>query len=496
MFRTGTVLSGFMLTLLASSTACGAPSEEVLVAPHFLGTPYGVLSLAALVVAYLFAVTEEKTHLRKSIPVMLAAGVIWILVAIAFRSIGDTSTAEEAFSHAFLEYGELFLFLLVAMTYVNTLQERNVFERMRYRLLAAGLSLRAIFWLTGVSAFFLSPVLDNLTTALIMCSVVVAVGGSNRGFVSKCCVSIVVAANAGGAFSPFGDITTLMVWQSGHVEFFEFFSLFLPSLVNWLVPAFLMSLSIKKGVGEYVANEPVQLKTGALPIVVLFMLTILISVSVHQWLHMPSVMGMMFGLGLLKFYGYFLSHHERRSFEETQLPSLKEVEMEYIREQFKPRHKPFDSFVSVKNVEWDTLLFFYGIVMSVAGLAALGYLAQLGAISYGQFGPTWSNIGVGIVSAFIDNIPVMYAILQMSPDMSHAEWMLATLTAGVGGSLISIGSAAGVALMGFARVTLATGERVHAYTFTSHLMWTPYILLGYIASVFVHLWSHDIPLPV
>ena len=124
------------------------------------------------------------------------------------------------------------------------------------------------------------------------------------------------------------------------------------------------------------------------------------------------------------------------------------------------------------------VVFFYGVVMCVGGLGFIGYLGMLSQIIYGGWGTTNANIAVGIISAIIDNIPVMFAVLAMMPDMSVGQWLLVTLTAGVGGSLLSIGSAAGVALMGQAR---------GIYTFIGHLKWTPAIALGYAASIVVHM---------
>ena len=152
-------------------------------------------------------------------------------------------SAEEAVRHFLIEFGELFLFLLCAMTYVNSMSERNIFEALRTWLVSRGFSYRQLFWITGVISFFLSPIIDNLTTALVMCAVVLSVGQKNKRFISLACVNIVVAANAGGAFSPFGDITTLMVWQKGIVNFWTFFNLFVPSVVNYIIPAvFMLSL--------------------------------------------------------------------------------------------------------------------------------------------------------------------------------------------------------------------------------------------------------------
>ena len=143
---------------------------------------------------------------------------------------------------------------------------------------------------------------------------------------------------------------------------------------------------------------------------------------------------------------------------------------------------PFDIFQKVARAEWDTLLFFYGVILCVGGLGFLGYLAVVAQVMYIDWGPTAANIMVGILSAIVDNIPVMFAVLTMNPDMSQGQWLLVTLTAGVGGSMLSIGSAAGVALMGQAR-----GK----YTFFSHLRWTPVIALGYAASILVHLWINS-----
>jgi NhaD family Na+/H+ antiporter len=444
---------------------------------------YGILALILFVIAYALVIGEEFLHLRKSKPVIIAAGLIWFLVGIAYAVNGDTHTAAIAVRHNLLEYGELLLFLIAAMTYINVLEERNMFAALRAWLIASGYSLRTIFWLTGLLAFFISPVADNLTTALLMGAVAIAVGAGQPTFVVVSCISIVVAANAGGAFSPFGDITTLMVWQKGVVTFTEFFALFLPSLINWLVPALFMSFAVPK-TRPTAASERVDIKKGGFVVFALFLLTIILAVSSHMFLHLPPVMGMMTGLGLLKLYGYRLRHYDTRlgnsSITGPEVAGLQiNLDDPEFQRHFKPRHRPFDIFISIKRVEWDTLMFFYGVILCVGGLGTIGYLALLSDVSYGQLGPTWANIMVGILSAIVDNIPVMFAVLTMNPDMSHGQWLLVTLTAGVGGSLLSIGSAAGVALMGQAR---------GVYTFFAHLKWAWAIALGYAASIWLHLW--------
>lgn len=430
----------------------------------------GYLSLIIFVVAYMFVMAEEFTQLRKSKPVILAAGIIWAMVAYVATQHGMGHAAEQAARHDLLEYAELMLFLLVAMTYINAMEERQVFNTLRSWMVRKGFSLRSLFWLTGVLAFFLSPIADNLTTALLMCAVVMAVGGDNTRFISIACVNIVVAANAGGAFSPFGDITTLMVWQKGMVDFQTFFHLFIPSVVNFLIPAAIMHFAVPDGKPD-VSDEIVTMRPGAKTIIVLFLLTIVTAVSFHNFIGLPPVMGMLTGLAYLKIFGYFLKIRAQREISRNQTEEEHAGQFGDV--------VPFDVFNNVARAEWDTLLFFYGIVMCVGGLGFIGYLASASEIMYTDWGATNANIGVGVLSAIVDNIPVMFAVLTMNPDMSTGQWLLVTLTAGVGGSMLSIGSAAGVALMGQAH-----GK----YTFFGHLKWTPVIALGYAASIATHMW--------
>jgi Na+/H+ antiporter NhaD/arsenite permease-like protein len=416
----------------------------------------GLLSLAIFLVAYVLVVFEEATHMRKSKPVLLAAGLIWALIGIAYALEGQSAAAHEHALDIIGEYGELFLFLLVAITYVNTLEERRAFEVLRARLVNLGLGYRQLFLLTGALAFALSSSLDNLTTALVMGAVVLALGRDSPRFVAVSCVSIVVAANAGGAFSPFGDITTLMVWQQGKLSFFEFFALFLPSLINWLIPAALMYPAIPADRPEP-AQERVTAKPGMAGVVVLFAATIVTAVAFKNFLELPPAMGMMLGLGYLQIWAYAL-----------QLRGFRRQDEDMV----------LDSFAQVQRVEWDTLLFFFGIIFAVGGLGVLGYLAQASEFLYGDLGATTANVIIGVLSAIVDNIPLMFAVLTMDPQMSDGQWLLITLTTGTGGSMLSIGSAAGVALMGLAR---------GAYTFSAHLRWIWAIAAGYIASIGTHL---------
>ena len=436
----------------------------------------GYASLAIFVFAYVLVILEDKIHMRKSKPVMLAAGIIWAMVAIIYAQQPDDAfhhTAEVLIRHNLLEFVELFLFLLAAMTYINTMTERGIFDSLRSWLVNQGFSLKTIFWLTGLLAFVISPIADNLTTALLMATVAMAVGGDNTKFVAIACINIVVAANAGGAFSPFGDITTLMVWQKGIVQFEQFFALVIPSVVNWVIPAVIMSMAVGKG-HPAATTEKAVLKSGAFTVVFLFLLTITMAVCAHNFLHIPPVIGMMTGLGLLKVYGYFIKINDKR-----QLALMGDANETSFKSEVANQEQPFNIFQQLERAEWDTLMFFYGIILSVGGLGAIGYLALGSELMYVDMGPTNANILVGVLSAIIDNIPVMFAVLAMMPSMDLGQWLLVTLTAGVGGSMLSIGSAAGVAVMGQAR---------GIYTFFAHIKWIWAIALGYAASIWVHLW--------
>lgn len=441
----------------------------------------GILALVIFIVAYGFVIAEEVCHLRKSKPVMVAAGFIWILVAMAYGAQGDHVTPANMLRHNLMEYAELMLFLLAAMTYINTMEERQVFNVLRDWLISRDFSFYSVFWITGLLAFFISPIADNLTTALLMAAVVMAIAGDRPKFVVLSCINIVVAANAGGAFSPFGDITTLMVWQKGIIEFQEFFALFIPSVINWLVPAAIMSLAVPKE-KPCLQGKRVRIKKGGLVVIGLFFITIAMAVSIHHFFHLPPMLGMMTGLGFLKLYGYILRRDEMENWSiqgPEQVNSDNSSEMNML---YKPRLRPFDIFISMKRVEWDTLMFFYGIILCVGGLGALGHLALVSQYLYIDMGPTTANVLIGLLSAVVDNIPVMFAVLSMNPDMPHGQWLLVTLTTGVGGSLLSVGSAAGVALMGQAR-----GK----YTFFAHLKWSWAIALGYAASVATHMWMNN-----
>ncbi len=421
----------------------------------------GLICLVIFVIGYLLVAGEEPLSMKKSKPMLVAGSLIWVIAAIAYNLHGDKHTAEILFRSNIEYYTELFLFLLAAMTFVNAMSERGLFASLQNWLAEKSYSLRQIYWIIGLLTFLISTFVANLAIALLMVTILVGVSSENRKFIVAGSINIVVAANAGGVFTPFGDITSLMVWQQGLLEFKEFLSLGIPALVSWLIPAIVLSFTFDDGKAE-IRRDNSQLREGAWVVVLLFALTLVGSVWFESYLHLPAAIGMMTGLGVLKLYGYRL---KRKGV--PHVPNKGPADQE----------KQFDIFRSLERSEWDTLMFLLGIVLSIGGLAAMGYLLLTSEFLYGVLGPTAANTLMGLVSAFIENVPLMFSVLGMQPTMDHSQWLLVTLTASVGGSLLSIGSAAGVAVMGQAQ---------GVYTFMSHLRWTWVIALGYAASIGLH----------
>jgi len=433
----------------------------------------GYFSLAAMVTAYVAAMFEEATELRKSKPMLLAATLIWFAIVFTYQQQGNDELAITAFKSNLLAYIELLLFIMVSMTYLNAMEDMRIFEALKVWLVGKHFSYRQLFWITGWLVFFISSVVNGLTAGLLMGAVVVAVGKYSPRFVSLACINIVVATNAGGSFSPLGGISTLFVWQHGMLTFTEFFKLFVPCMVNFLIPAAAMHFAVPKDKPTIEAGR-VVLPRGAKRIIFLFGVTIGLAVTFDMTLHMPAAAGMMAGLSLLQFFYFYLQNSHKSDSQKQSESAL--LDGDEINSSILEAGR-FDIFEKVGRLEWDTLLFFYGAMMGIGGLGYIGYLDAISQVLYGQLSPTLANIAIGLSSAFVDNGTLMFAVLTMHPDIPQGQWLLLTLTLGVGGSLLAIGSAPGIGLLGQAK-----GQ----YTFSSHLKWFPVILLGYFVSIGVH----------
>ena len=440
------ILSLLGLTSVAAfaTTAAHAAGHAVDLATE----PFGWLLLTIFVVGYYFIAAEEKYHINKAKPALFTGTFMFVLLG-AYYAINDLNFGafDTEIAHLILEIAEIFFFLFVAMTFIEALIERNVFDALKEKLVDAGYGYRKLFWITGLLAFFISPVADNLTTALILSTVLITIEKENKAFLVPAAINIVVAANAGGAWSPFGDITTLMAWSAGKGAFIDFIYLFPSAIIGWAITAFLLSRFVPEGAPARIEGaEKVVIHKGGKVIIGLGVFTIAIAVLGKQIMHLPPMWGMLFGLSVLQLYAYTLKKYHDHDIQ---------------------------IYKSVAKIENDTLLFFFGILAAVGALHFAGFLGHAAHL-YTMFDPTYVNIGVGFLSAIVDNVPVMSAVLKAAPDIAHSQWMLVTLTAGVGGSLISFGSAAGVGVMG----------KLHGiYTFGTHMKFAWTILVGYIVSV-------------
>lgn len=468
------VLSCILLLLLPTA---GLAETGTQTAPQMLDLTHhwaGYLSLFTMVAAYVAAMLEETIDLRKSKPMLLAAALVWLFVVLAYELQGRDHQAVVAFKTNLQAYIELLLFIMVSMTYLNAMEDMRIFSALKAWLASRGFSYRQLFWITGTLVFAISCVINGLTAGLLMGAVVVGVGRQSPRFVSLACINIVVATNAGGSFSPLGGISTLFVWQHGMLGFTEFFRLFLPCAVNFLIPAIAMNFALPADKPS-VAHETVKLGRGAGTIMFLFAVTIALAVGFDMVLKLPAAAGMMTGLAILQFFYYYLHKSGHRDgYRQSELALFFGGNDRYLSYLESNGHNIFEK---IARLDWDTLLFFYGAMMGIGGLGFIGYLDAVSHVLYGQLSPTVANILIGLSSAFVDNGTLMFAVLTMHPDIPPGQWLLLTLTLGVGGSLLAIGSAPGIGLLGQAK---------GLYTFTSHMKWMPVILLGYFAAIGVH----------
>lgn len=446
-------MTKILLTLFIGvmSAFASVPQEVAPVFPDLTMTWLGISLLVIFIVGYYFIATEDKYHVDKAKPALFVGTFMFMLIGFYYVINDlDLNIISYDINHLVFEIAGIFFFLFVAMTYIETLIHMGVFDRLKYNLVSKGYTYRQLYWVTGILAFFLSPIADNLTTALILSTVLITIDNKTKEFLVPGAINIVVAANAGGVWSPFGDITTLMAWTAGKGVFSDFLFLFPSAVLGYLATAYLLSRFVPKTKPDFDVTKEKRpaLMTGANVVMGLGIVTIMMAVVSHQVFNLPAMWGMLFGLSLLKLYAV------------------------RITKKFKSELNIFHSIAKIEN---NTLLFFFGILAAVGALYFVGWL-NLAVKVYDIIGPSWTNIGVGFLSAIVDNVPVMSAVLKANPDMGLDQWMLVTLTAGIGGSLISFGSAAGVGVM---------GKLPGIYTFSSHMKYAWTVLIGYFVSLAV-----------
>jgi len=462
---------------------------------HFVG----YLTIAITVIAYAIAMTEDLHQMSKAKPMVLGSALIWFAIFIYFSlQFGTAKNVAVVFQSNLTAYAELFLFITVSMTFLNAMTERGIFDALRIVLENKKFTYRQLFWITGAIAFLLSTVISSLTVGLLMGYIILEIGKNQPKFIGLAGLNAVVAANAGGTTSPLGGISTFFVWQQNALHFTEFFALTIPCIVNFLVPAAIMQFSVSKESPSHSIfekpelisgdnwslrssdwdfhkkRENPELKRGAKRIIFIFILTFTITILSNVFLDMPAIAGMIFGLGILQSFAYYLTKSENK------YAKINYFLTEHGKQSFFNSKKGFDVFKCIAGVDWDTLLFFYGAMMIVGALSFLGYLDAMAHYLFTEISPTLANILIGLSSSSIDNGTLMFAVLNMHPNLPTGQWLLLTLTLGVGGSLLAIGSAPALHVLGLMKGVMKEGE---GYTFTMHLRWMPAVLLGFFASI-------------
>ena len=420
--------------------------------------------VVVFIVAYAAIALEHPLKINKSASALVGAGLLWTIYALA---TGDHHLVSEQLGESLTGTAQIVFFLMGAMAIVEVVDAHNGFEVITQRIRTTKLS--TLMWLVGFVTFFLSSVLDNLTTTIVMISLMrkLLAKHDDRLFFAGI---IVIAANSGGAWSPIGDVTTTMLWIGGQITALAIIkSVILPALVSMVIPLAITAFVLR--------GKPLKLplstasengiKTSEFERNLMFFLGIGILVAVPAFktiTHLPPFMGILFGLGILWLVGDLVHRHKEDEFKQhlTLVHALSKIDM-------------------------SSLVFFVGILLSVATLEHTHILSSLAG---------WLNemVGrqdvivliIGMVSAIVDNVPLvaasmgMYSLSEFPAD--HFLWQFLAYCAGTGGSILIIGSAAGVAAMGL--------EKIHFFWYVKKI--SGLALVGYFAGAGVYLLQHQI----
>jgi len=415
--------------------------------------------IAVFIIAYAAIALEHPIKINKSASALMGAGLLWTIYAL---SLGDPHTVNEQLGHSLMGTAQIVFFLMGAMTIVEVVDAHNGFEIITKRIRTSRLS--SLMWLVGFVTFFLSAILDNLTTTIVMISLMrkLLAKREDRLFFAGI---IVIAANSGGAWSPIGDVTTTMLWIGGQITALAIIkSVILPSLVSMIAPLSITAYALRGR--EVEARQQIPSDHGMRTTefernLMFFMgLGVLVAVPVFKTVtHLPPFMGVMFGLGILWLVGDLVHRHK---------------------EEAAKHHLTLAHALS--KIDMSSLVFFIGILLAVATLEHTNILIALAQWLDRVVGRQDVIVMIiGIASAIVDNVPLvaasmgMYSLADYPPD--HFLWEFLAYCAGTGGSILIIGSAAGVAAMGL--------EKVHFFWYVKKI--SGLALVGYFAGAGTYL---------
>ncbi|TVV43103.1 sodium:proton antiporter NhaD [Thalassolituus sp. C2-1] len=401
--------------------------------PDFL--PYLLIALAFL--GLLAVVLEEVIHVNKAQVVLFLGALSWVLLFVFSSDTHTHELVQEGLQENIGEIASLWLFLLAAMTFVAYLNKKGLIESLIYRFLPRQVSERKLLIMAGLFSFVFSSLADNITATLISVALILSLNLSAAKTLRFATV-VVFAVNSGGVAMITGDVTTLMIFLAGKVSITNLLLLSLPALTAVLLLAAMLSWSLRDH--AIIQHKENDLARVDLAIAAIFILTILATIAGNVMFDIPPVLSFLTGLSVM-----FLV--ARAYGEDTENHPI----LNYIRQ-----------------IEFDTLLFFLGILLIVGSLKEIHALDSFVALY--QHMPAWAaNYLMGLLSAVIDNVPLTAALLKADVTMTLQEWMALTYAVGVGGSLLIIGSAAGIVAM----------SKIDELTFGSYLKFFIALIIAY-----------------
>ena len=386
-------------------------------------TIVAIIACLIFIVGYVLISLEHKIKINKSGVALLLGSLLWVIGAIA---VGDGKAAPEI-AHTSEEIFSVVVFLLAAMALVETLIHYGLFDYIKEQITKKKLSSAQLFWLLGSMTFVLSAILDNLTTTLLMIQVGRGIYRHKRNFIVYV-IAVVIAANAGGSPSPLGDVTTIMLWLAEKFTTTQILIIgIIPALMAWVIPHYILSRKIR--INEEIQNE-IEVKDQVEPnwkIIIPTLLAFTFPI-IFSGLGLPPFLGLLAGLGFV----WIITDYQHR----VKLDSSYEGRIISL----------------IQKTDITTLKFFIGILLAVGALGYMGILDLLGNTLLGDGSNQaliTTSIGLGLFSAILDNVPLVAASMQIFPETTpYIIWVLLAITAGTGGSMLAIGSAAGVAAMG------------------------------------------------
>ncbi len=412
-----------------------------------------VVLIIFAVLALLGVVFEEVIHINKAKTTLFFGSLSWLVLFMFSGGSEQQEIMLEKLNHNLLEIATLWLFLMATMTFVAYLNAKGIVQSVVQRLCPARMSTRSLMILVALFAMMLSMICDNVTATLVTLGLVHAFEVDQKTRI-KLAVLVVFAVNSGGVALITGDVTTLMIFLSGHVTMPQLLLLWVPAIAGVMVLAALMFPGVS---GQVTTEKDPRTFTGMdWAIVGTFFSTILCTMLFNFFFHVPPVLTFLVGLSVMFFIGHFMDMDQ----DEIRI-------LEYVRQ-----------------IEYETLLFFLGILLLVGMLKEIGTLDLLTNF-YAQIAPQYANSLMGLFSALIDNVPLTAALLKSEPILPTSEWLALTYGVGVGGSLLAIGSASGIIAM----------SKVKGLTFGAFLRYTPLVLIAYTCGYVVALTLANVVFP-